>query len=60
LHLQVIGQAARSGVNTVGFMQDTRTCTPTFTHRALAALGRRGFLHGWVQQNHGPGPSRRR
>ena len=48
----VIGQAALSGQNTVGWKGDTRTAPPTFTHHALAFLGRQGLLHGWVQQNH--------
>jgi hypothetical protein len=48
----VVGQAARSGRNTVGWKPNTLTAPPTFTHRTLALLGRRGLVHGWVQQNH--------
>lgn len=48
----VIGQAARSGANTVGWKADTRKAQPTFTHHALGFLGRQGLVHSWVQQNH--------
>lgn len=48
----VIGQAARSGTNTVGWKRDTRTAQPTLTHHAIAALGRAGLVHSWQQQNH--------
>merc|ERR1719375_1389376 len=48
----VIGQAALSGANKVGWKGDTRKAEPTFTHYALGFLGRQGLLHGWVQQNH--------
>lgn len=48
----VIGQAALSGQNKVGWKTDTRAAPPTFTHHALGFLGREGLLHGWVQQNH--------
>mmetsp|Transcript_52595 Transcript_52595/g.125612 ORF Transcript_52595/g.125612 Transcript_52595/m.125612 type:complete len:670 (+) Transcript_52595:93-2102(+) len=48
----VIGQAALSGQNTVGWKDNTRAAPPTFTHHALGFLGREGLLHGWVQQNH--------
>lgn len=48
----VIGQAARSGQNTVGWKADTRKASPTFTHHALGFLGRNGLIHSWVQQNH--------
>ncbi|CAE7945177.1 Sirt7 [Symbiodinium sp. KB8] len=48
----VIGQAALSGQNTVGWKNNTRAAPPTFTHHALGFLGRQGLLHGWVQQNH--------
>jgi NAD-dependent SIR2 family protein deacetylase len=48
----VVGQAARSGQNTVGWKGDTRCAEPTFTHYALGFLGQRGLIHSWVQQNH--------
>lgn len=48
----VIGQAALSGQNTVGWKGDGRKAKPTFTHHALGLLGRQGFVHSWVQQNH--------
>lgn len=48
----VIGQAALSGQNKVGWKDNTRAAPPTFTHHALGFLGREGFVHGWVQQNH--------
>uniref|UniRef100_A0A0G4GHS2 Uncharacterized protein n=1 Tax=Chromera velia CCMP2878 TaxID=1169474 RepID=A0A0G4GHS2_9ALVE len=48
----VIGQAARSGQNTVGWKGDTRTVKPTFTHVALGFLGKEGLIHDWIQQNH--------
>lgn len=48
----MIGQAALSGQNTVGWKNNTRAAPPTFTHHALGFLGRQGLLHGWVQQNH--------
>merc|ERR1719375_1886404 len=48
----VIGQAALSGANKVGWKGNTRAAEPTFTHHALGFLGREGLLHGWVQQNH--------
>lgn len=48
----VIGQAARSGQNTVGWKGDTRTAKPTFTHHALGFLGQAGLINSWVQQNH--------
>merc|ERR1712196_48528 len=44
----VIGQAAPSGQNKVGWKGDTRKAEPTFTHYALGFLGRQGLLHGWV------------
>ena len=47
-----VGQAARSGTNTVGFSGGEHYAQPTPTHHALAALGRTGWVHGWVQQNH--------
>jgi len=46
-----VGQAALSGVNKVGWLNKTEA-QPTPTHHALAALGRTGWVHGWVQQNH--------
>ena len=49
----VVGQAARSGTNTVGWKAvDKRKVPPTFTHRALGYLGRVGLVHSWIQQNH--------
>merc|ERR1712217_834902 len=48
----VIGQAALSGQNKVGWKADTRKAKPTFTHHALGLLGQRGIIHSWVQQNH--------
>mmetsp|Transcript_36383 Transcript_36383/g.67738 ORF Transcript_36383/g.67738 Transcript_36383/m.67738 type:complete len:663 (+) Transcript_36383:67-2055(+) len=48
----VIGQAALSGQNKVGWKSNPREAPPTFTHHALGFLGRQGLLHGWVQQNH--------
>eukprot|EP00656_Telonema_subtile_P040196 TRINITY_DN4525_c0_g1_i3.p1 TRINITY_DN4525_c0_g1~~TRINITY_DN4525_c0_g1_i3.p1 ORF type:complete len:372 (-),score=75.45 TRINITY_DN4525_c0_g1_i3:93-1208(-) len=48
----VIGQAARSGSNTVGWESDLTAAKPTPTHIALAALGRAGLIHSWLQQNH--------
>jgi len=44
-----IGQAARGAGGSGGKSTDA---TPTFTHYALGALAKAGFLHGWVQQNH--------
>ena len=46
-----VGQAALSGVNKVGWLNKTEA-QPTLTHHALAVLGRTGWVHGWVQQNH--------
>merc|ERR1719198_1862119 len=46
-----VGQAALSGVNKVGWLNKTEA-EPTRTHHALAVLGRAGWVHGWVQQNH--------
>lgn len=48
----VIGQAALSGQNKVGWKPDKLTCNPTFTHHALGFLGQQGIIHSWVQQNH--------
>jgi hypothetical protein len=48
----VIGQAALSGQNKVGWKPDKLSCPPTFTHHALGFLGKRGVIHSWVQQNH--------
>jgi len=48
----VVGQAARSGTNMVGWKGNETHCAPTFTHHALGHLGRVGMIHGWVQQNH--------
>ena len=49
----VVGQAARSGTNKVGWTGVKTAAQPTPTHHALAMLGRRGLIHSWVQQNHG-------
>ena len=35
----MIGQAALSGQNTVGWKNNTRAAPPTFTHHALGFLG---------------------
>jgi len=48
----VIGQAALSGQNTVGWKVNAREAKPTFTHHALGLLGQEGLIHSWVQQNH--------
>lgn len=48
----VIGQAALSGQNKVGWKPDKLSCPPTFTHHALGFLGKHGVIHSWVQQNH--------
>jgi len=48
----VIGQAALSGQNKVGWKPDKMRAKPTFTHHALGFLGRQGIIHSWVQQNH--------
>merc|ERR1719207_196451 len=48
----VIGQAALSGQNTVGWKPDKMKAKPTFTHHALGFLGQQGIIHSWVQQNH--------
>jgi len=48
----VIGQAALSGQNKVGWKPDKLTAKPTLTHHALGFLGRQGIIHSWVQQNH--------
>ena len=48
----VVGQAALSGQNTVGWTGTKLEAQPTPTHFALAALAKHGLLHGWVQQNH--------
>ena len=48
----VVGQAALSGQNTVGWTGVKTEANPTPTHWALGALGRTGWIHGWVQQNH--------
>ena len=47
----VVGQAALSGTNKVGWLSKTEA-QPTPTHHALAALANAGLIHGWVQQNH--------
>jgi len=48
----VVGQAARSGQNKVGWKGNRHTCKPTYTHFALAYLGQQDLIQGWVQQNH--------
>jgi len=48
----VVGQAALSGQNKVGWKGGKMECPPTFTHHALGFLGKRGIIHSWVQQNH--------
>lgn len=46
----VIGQAALSGQNTVGWKGDTRTAPPTFTHHALGFLGASAKLFFYLVQ----------
>jgi len=48
----VIGQAALSGQNKVGWKANKMEAEPTPTHCALGLLGREGIVHSWVQQNH--------
>jgi len=48
----VVGQAALSGQNKVGWTGAGTSAQPTPTHYALARLGRTNWIHGWVQQNH--------
>lgn len=48
----VVGQAALSGTNKVGWVGKGRQAQPTPTHYALAKLGQAGLIHTWVQQNH--------
>jgi len=48
----VVGQAARSGQNTVGWESSPLMARPTPTHFALGFLGLQGLIHSWVQQNH--------
>lgn len=48
----VIGQAALSGQNKVGWKPEKMKAKPTFTHHALGFLGRQGCIHSWIQQNH--------
>mmetsp|Transcript_87823 Transcript_87823/g.151601 ORF Transcript_87823/g.151601 Transcript_87823/m.151601 type:complete len:731 (-) Transcript_87823:298-2490(-) len=48
----VIGQAALSGENKVGWKPNPREAKPTPTHIALGLLGKEGMIHSWVQQNH--------
>jgi len=48
----VIGQAALSGQNKVGWKANKMEAEPTPTHCALGLLGREGIIHGWIQQNH--------
>lgn len=47
----VVGQAARSGTNTQGWVSKQHA-RPTFTHFALGLLGQKGLINSWVQQNH--------
>jgi NAD-dependent SIR2 family protein deacetylase len=47
-----VGQAARSGQNTVGWKAHPSEAKPTPTHFALGVLGRHGLVHSWCQQNH--------
>lgn len=49
---QVIGQAAKSGTNVVGFKAGKIEAMPTLTHHALAVLNKNGYVHSWQQQNH--------
>ena len=44
----VIGQAARSGTNTVGWEKNKMAAPPTPTHHALVRLHALGLVHGWV------------
>ena len=48
-----IGQAARgaSGGDKKG-LRGGLMALPTFTHYALGALAKSGYIHNWVQQNH--------
>jgi len=48
----VIGQAALSGQNKVGWKPNKLCAKPTPTHCALGLLGQQGIIHSWVQQNH--------
>jgi len=48
----VIGQAARSGENKVGWKTSPMKAMPTLTHHVLGFLGQKGLIHSWVQQNH--------
>lgn len=48
----VIGQAALSGQNKVGWKPNKLEAKPTPTHIALGVLGREGIIQSWVQQNH--------
>jgi len=48
----VIGQAALSGQNKVGWKKDLRGAPPTQTHHALARLDQLGYIDSWIQQNH--------
>jgi NAD-dependent SIR2 family protein deacetylase/transcription initiation factor IIF auxiliary subunit len=48
-----IGQAARGGGKDAGKgMGKGLDALPTFTHYALGALAKAGYIHNWVQQNH--------
>jgi len=49
----VVGQAARGGANEQGWKAGGgRFANPTPTHFLLGHLGRAGFIHEWIQQNH--------
>lgn len=49
----VVGQAARGGANEQGWKAGGGRCAqPTPTHFLLGHLGRAGFIHEWIQQNH--------
>lgn len=48
----VIGQAAKSGVNKVGWVGKGVHAQPTMTHYILSQLVRENLIHSWIQQNH--------
>jgi len=48
----VIGQAAKSSVNTVGWVGRGVHAQPTDTHYFLSQLVRENLIHSWIQQNH--------
>lgn len=48
-----IGQAARgANANDKKGLRGGLMALPTFTHYALGALAKAGYIHNWVQQNH--------